>query len=314
MNEKAMIEKLQTNYPRGVDLVYVDYRDTFDENHDRMETLATTGNVGDFDDDFVDSEYDSMDYILKETFDSEEVDQIKADEDLHEAFRSWCWEHDKSNPIADILKNTGRRFFFYDTGISLGEPYDLEKEAKRVAKYLKISFEKYGDKLKLLLAQASYGGNLVILFVASPKDLQAQYRNKYIRFQSGYGLCVMNRSNGSGDHFMVADEPLTFKFLGENLHDDEGFAGYSYAGDVCGLCRWDESGFTFTGKSTTKIKVTADKDLSDFSEREKLFEKRYREGKCSMGDMKITRHRRTTYINDFPCGTKCLDCGTFWID
>ena len=32
------------------------------------------------------------------------------------------------------------------------------------------------------------------------------------------------------------------------------------------------------------------------------------------GDMNISRHKETPYRNDYPCGSRCEDCGTFWID
>jgi hypothetical protein len=40
----------------------------------------------------------------------------------------------------------------------------------------------------------------------------------------------------------------------------------------------------------------------------------YKKGGCTFGDMDTYRHRNVIYINNYPCGNKCKDCGNFWID
>lgn len=41
------------------------------------------------------------------------------------------------------------------------------------------------------------------------------------------------------------------------------------------------------------------------SRKEALYEKAFREGGCTFGDMNYRRHRDTFYINTFLCGNKC---------
>ena len=40
----------------------------------------------------------------------------------------------------------------------------------------------------------------------------------------------------------------------------------------------------------------------------------FKTGGCTAGDMDMNRHRNTYYLNEFPCGTHCPHCHTFWID
>lgn len=54
--------------------------------------------------------------------------------------------------------------------------------------------------------------------------------------------------------------------------------------------------------------------LNIMNEENKKYDLIFEQGKCSSGDMNINRHRAVMYVNDFPCGSKCTDCGTFWID
>jgi hypothetical protein len=65
-------------------------------------------------------------------------------------------------------------------------------------------------------------------------------------------------------------------------------------------------------KARGKLKL--DEAQIAYTNQQNKYVKRFKEGKCSAGDMNITRHRDVFYRNDFPCGNKCPHCGTFWID
>ena len=75
----------------------------------------------------------------------------------------------------------------------------------------------------------------------------------------------------------------------------------------CDSTRWE------TGMKPLKSTMRKSR-MSEHQKQEALYEKRFREGGCTLGDMNHKRHRNTYYINSFPCGTKCPHCGTFWID
>jgi hypothetical protein len=68
------------------------------------------------------------------------------------------------------------------------------------------------------------------------------------------------------------------------------------------------------GYKEPKKKIEMKSDLADIQKKNEEYEKVFKAGGCSSGDMNITRHRKTTYINNYPCGTRCGQCGTFWID
>ena len=76
---------------------------------------------------------------------------------------------------------------------------------------------------------------------------------------------------------------------------------------------WCDSTWWKTGMKPLKSTMRKSR-MSEHQKQEALYEKRFREGGCTLGDMNHKRHKNTYYINSFPCGTKCPHCGTFWID
>ena len=319
LTQEAISQRIKKANPNGVQLTYIDYNENFNDNKELMEELATTGHIDNFFEnfDFYDSEFNAIDYIAKEVFTAEELAEINTNEDLRMAMDETCRDIDTSNPVKDLLRNTSRRFFYYDLNFYL-ENYDgfqnVAKEAKRIAKKLKLDYSAYEKELRELVANAGYGGQLCILFTAKPADLYGD-KGKYITFKDNYDICIMERSGGSGHSVSMHDTKLAFKFIHANLHDDEGNAGYSYSGDVCGLVKFDEADFNFTNiKPDYAVLVKENQQAKEFAEQEAKYEATFKAGGCTFGDMKFSRHRNTPYINDFPCGNKCVDCGTFFID
>ena len=87
-----------------------------------------------------------------------------------------------------------------------------------------------------------------------------------------------------------------------------------YLDEICGMLNsWCDSTRWETGMKPLKSTMRKSR-MSEHQKQEALYEKRFREGGCTLGDMNHKRHRNTYYINSFPCGTKCPHCGTFWID
>jgi len=319
LTEKIIAERIKKEYPNGTDLTYIDYNENLNDSKDLMEELASTGFIDSFYEHFDnwDSESEAIKYIKKEVFTEDEIEEIEANDDLSQAVEDICRDIDTSTPIKDLLENTSRRFFYYDLDFEL-ENFDgfqdVEKESKKIAKKLKIDYKKHEEELRELVANAGYGGNLCILFTCDPIDLMGE-KEKYIKFSRNYDLCIMDRCQGSGHSVnFKTDVELTFKFIRENMHDDEGASGYSFSGDVCGLCKFDEADFHFTNKRGNAIAVKENETAKEFADREKRYEKTFKAGGCTIGDMKYGRHRNMEYINDYPCGSKCKDCGTFFID
>lgn len=331
LTTKEIVKRVKKEYPRGVDLVYIDYSDSFDEDKKAMEELAQTGFIESFfenNDWTCDSQWEGIRCIKENVFTEEEQEEIDEDEELKQAFDDICYELDTSDPLKDLLHNTCKRYFYYDLNLEIEAgfgndgfyEYQKEKwpesEARKIANKLRINYKKHKQELDLMVGQASYGGQLVILFVADPEDLWGE-KGKFIKFKNNYSICIMDRGQGSGDHTELKIPELVFEFKRENLHDDIGDSGYSYSNEVCGLCMGEETDFSWTNKQrkTDKIiKIQTNKEAEELREREENFEKIYKEGKCSLGDMKYSRHKETEYINNFPCGHKCKACGNFWVD
>jgi len=317
LTERKIINRIKKEYPNGTSLTYIDYNESFDDNEELMEELASTGFMDRFYEVFdnFDNECENIEEIKKEVFTDEEIEEIDNDENLIQAVDDICREIDTSDPIKDLLRNTNRRFFYYDLDFYFEDWdgfQDVEKESKKIAKKLKIDYKKNEEKLRELVANAGCGGNLCILFTCDPSDLQGE-KKKYIKFKGDYDLCIMDRVQGSG-HSVSFNTELTFEFIRENMHDDEGASGYSFSGDVCGLCKFDEANFDWTNKRGDAIKIKENNLAKEFSEQEKKYEKTFKEGKCTFGDMKYSRHRDMKYTNDYPCGSECPSCGTFFVD
>jgi hypothetical protein len=126
----------------------------------------------------------------------------------------------------------------------------------------------------------------------------------------------MDRGNGSG-HSEPIGIKLTAKFNRKNLHSDNGAPGYSFTNDVCGLTKGFMSYANIRkAKKTDKIiEVDINPKFEAEMKREKELDKHWKEtGHCTFGDMNFKRHKNLPYRNDFPCGNKCTECGTFFID
>ena len=320
METKNAIKWLEAEYPKGVELVYIDYRDSIESAETREKLLQDPENdyeIVNGNDWITDSQYEGIRYIVEEyekTLDGEEID-----EETHEAMRDWLFEHDTSTPIKDLLKNTGNEYLYYDTGLEIEaiNSYDdhdkqIKARARQIAKRLKVSYKKHAKELELLSAQAWDGGQLVILFTGKVADFMDG--GKFIKFGGGASVCIMDRGQGSGDNTELG-EKMIFEFKRENLHSDKGDSGYSYTHEVCGLVGGlYEDGFLTDKEYKNAIKVEDNEERKAEREREERYQKNWKAGKCTFGDMKISRHKDTPYRNDFPCGSKCTACGTFWID
>jgi hypothetical protein len=315
--KEELENKLREEYPNGTDLIYIDRNDSLDERHDYMEELAQTGEMVSFWENYDDwGEWEAKQEIFKQVFTEEEMELINEDEDLKCSLEDYLREKDTSDPLKDLLKNTPRRFFFYDLGeIDLSDS-KYNKAAYNVARKLKIDYRQNKDKIITMLQNSFDGGNLVVFFAAEPFDLQKTIgKENTIIFKEGFEVLIMNRSTGSGtagDGF-IPSEPITLPFTRENLHDDKGCAGYSYGYDVCGMSTWDTASWDISYKINQK-KVKGDNQLKIFAEREKRYNETFKQGTCTPLDMDLRRHRHVEYINDFPCGSKCKICGTFWVD
>lgn len=100
------IERLNAEYPKGVSIYYVDYRDDLEDSPEAIEELMKNWS------------HDSLTYnretgeviwnLAKDVFTIEEMNRIKESEgdEVWYAIRDWFYDNDKSNPLKDICNNT----------------------------------------------------------------------------------------------------------------------------------------------------------------------------------------------------------------
>lgn len=321
--ESIKLEQILALLPKTVSLYYVDYRDDLSHSLDKVQD-AIHGNPEGLDDIFMDWDtWESVKYVLDELksdiereFEIEEEDAEELMEEFEDSIRDAIYDRDDSTPLKDLLRNTGEQVFFYDTGMEIGGyTDDLKERLRDCKKALKILLKnKEHDKhLENMCCNASYGGRLVVYFNDDLDDwMNLDEKLNTIHFSGNVTVAIINNGNGSGGDTEIRHS-FSLPFDAENLFLDK-TVSYSYTYEVCGMSRdWCDG--TEVTLLTKKTKNKAEKStVNDHLEREKHLDKVYKDGKCTFLDMKYTRHRNMTYINNFPCGNKCLDCGTFWID
>lgn len=206
---------------------------------------------------------------------------------------------------------------FYDTGYEMeGESWNwdlkqIDKEVNAIAEILKIDKNKYTEELKHIIENATYGGHLVIYFLGDIEDYNNIKQNR-IMFKDP-NVAVIDINGGSGFDMLFKDAELEFAFFRNKLHKDTD-TPYPYASDVCGMVNnWcDETKVSFKLLGTPKIIPETRLELKiNYNKR---FQKTFDAGGCTFGDTHINRHRDIYYSNNYPCGTHCPHCKTFWVD
>lgn len=327
-------EDLKKHLPKRTSLYYVDRGDEIPKS--TIITLLKSGTTELLDDVMMDWDNSSTkDHYLDEIKSSLENEY---EEDVVEAIMNDYEDHlidhihdvDDSTPLSDIFRNTGEQTMFYDTGYYMeGESWswtdkEVDQEIRNICKHLKIKRLKKSDSnyknMESMIRQASYGGELVIYFYESVKDFctwdhgtDAKGKPSHIVF-TGFHLAVINVGNGSGSDCEI-NTKVTIPYIQGRVNLCSSYK-YSYTHQVCWMSsNWCQSTCVeFEWKNKKEPVETEPTTLDAQNERDKKFAEAWKKGQCSLGDMDITRHRNTRYINDFPCGTRCESCGTFWID
>ena len=316
------IAVLEKEYPHGVNLIYIDYRDSFDENLEALNRAIQLNNIHeawpDEPDWFMDAQGESLRYILDENFTTEELEEWGENTDNKglEQIEAWLYDHDTSTPAEDLLRNTGNKLFFYDTGLEIpeypsygGGDTFLNKHAKRIANKLKIDFEKHKKSLRSIIANACYGGKLVLIFYTKPSDMFGGDKCNAIKFPKAQ-LVIMDRDQGSGDSETI-DEEVVLPFNRKNLWIDSEAGGYSID-SVFGfyLPAFAQNPSYIKVDKIKKIKTS---DLHAETEKYAEWDADLKKGICHFEDPRFNSHK-TEYRMDFPMGNKCVRCGRFYID
>ena len=309
---------LEKEYPHGVDLIYIDYNDSFDNDINALNRAIQANNIHeawpDQPDWFCDASYESTDYILKENFTTKELEEWDSDD--RQDILDWLQNHDTSTPAESLLRNTGSKLFFYDTGLEIpeypsygGGDTFLNKHAKRIANKLKIDFEKHKKSLRSIIANACYGGKLVLIFYTKPSDMFGGDKCNAIKFPKAQ-LVIMDRDQGSGDSETI-DEEVILPFNRKNLWIDSEAGGYSID-SVFGfyLPAFEQNPAYVYMNKIRKTKATA---LQAEKSKYDAWDADLKKGICHFADPRFNSHD-TEYIMNFPMGNKCKRCGRFYID
>lgn len=322
--------------PEKTYLYYVDYRDSLDNNLKEIQDCIANNNwdliTEHFDDWFhegvlaSEKEYKKTLRNTIETYYGLSKDLAKQwIEDNVYVINDTIHERCNEDTIGDLLCNTNKESIYYDTGYEVEEDSwnwsekRVMQEVRAIKRILKIkpSNTVNDDRISIMVSQASYGGQLVIYFRVPFTDLITDVEADFntIIFKDAT-IAIINTGNGSGDSTHLEQVEFTLPFNRKNLFIDR-LDNYSFVYEVCGMCSdWCDGTdvtFSFNKMKGRKVKIE-DSDTAKKREADAEKDRNYRAGNCTAGDMNISRHRDTYYRNDYPCGTKCPHCETFWID
>lgn len=263
----------------------------------------------------------NIDHIfeLEDDLIQEVISEFELSEgDSGEEFKDFCRDHISVDMNIDsLIKNVGNQVFFYDTGVSTKgygqSPAEYRAEMKKIKKSLGVKNNIYDKELEQMLLEASYGGQLVVYFMANLYDIINEEKIPSIQFWN-MNIAIIDTYGGSGSDCFIAGYELIVPFDRSKIFFEKSIK-YNYSFAVCGMIH-DWCSDTQWGFATAKVrKKPAKKSAIQLTkELNAQYDKVFASGKCSFGDMDINRHRKVEYINNYPCGNKCLDCGTFWID
>ena len=329
-----MDERIKKYLPEHVELYYVDYNDNLSDQKRILQECIDANSLMPLSESVYEWWNNLHDYYMGE------IRQAMMKDGLLDLFDEhywdicdWLQDHDTSDPVDGLLKNTGSVTCYYDLGLELDcgyhyafmcNPWRNESIAKCAYKVRqKLGIKKGTPEAEAInmMVEQSGGGQLRIYFQAHLQDLIAgdHYACKedkqdfqQIRFQGKVALAVYDSINGSGD-FVYLNIDKTFPFLRDNIaiseterYDLESCFGM--CGDWLDKCANPQ---LLMEPTKTRIKTSP---AAELRAREAEYIKTYKAGGCTYEDSDIRRHRDVYYDNSFPCGSRCPHCGTFWID
>lgn len=326
MNRTA--KQLVDYVPQYVSLYDVDYRDDLDGHENIQEECIRSNSLEKMYEKayewYEEQESSNMHGYLEETRKSMEADSLAGQfEKYEDEIRNLIYERNDSDPVKDLIRNSSVTNFFYSLGVEIygyrtGIPQRGESVAMacyKVRRALHLKKGQFDEKIEELVENAAYGGELRIYFNAMfdrlvSEDPENDFRS--IRFHGNVVVAIADSRNGSGHHVRIPLD-LTLPFRRDNLFVDSQ-VHYSYADEVCGMANdWCDSTKWETGMAPFTGSVRKSR-MAEHQKQEAAYEKAFRSGKCTFGDMNYKRHRDVRYSNGYPAGCRCPHCGTFWID
>ncbi len=324
-------KQIEKHLPKRVSLHYVDAR-YVELNHmaDQIQNMIHKNEIDVDFEGLTDEAWENIQEIKKELKKDLEADFSEAEievalEEFEEQINDYCYEKDNSNPIKEYL-DACNMSFFYDTGYSM-EPDSWRwnnkrtaKEVSRIMTHLNITKKQQRqhplwNQLWHCVQNSGYGGVVEIYFTMTPWELLQMIENQsQIKFIKGT-VGIVHHGNGSG---YVGDSVrlgFILPFNVENVFVEKAVS-YNWSYEIAGqsISYYEDTEFELGDFDLKYKKVLEPSAINDHIKRQNRFDEVYRKGGCSAGDMNISRHRKVEYINNYPCGNRCHDCGTFWID
>lgn len=325
-------EEILKFLPERTSLIYVDYRDSLDEHHDLIQECIHKGNFDalyeSIDEWYRDAEWDGItEYIneirtaIENHFDLTEFDAEEITDEYEDEIREAIYDRCDDNLLKDLLRNTSDPIAHYDTDYYMESgswnwsDAEVRLERMKIKKFLQVKNSDHDHNIDMMIRQASYGGYLLIYFKMKVDDF-INYENseeqiKSIKFRNAH-IGIIDHNEGSGDVTELKGHEFILPYNRENVFLEQTIK-YNWTYSIAGMVRdWcDSTVYEFSTRDVGEIEISS---TNAHLKREEEYNETYRKGKCTAGDMDISRHRNVEYINNFPCGNKCKDCGTFWVD
>lgn len=318
------------------EIYYVDYRDNM--SHLSWDEWLELIREWYLERDVTENWETDITYIVDEAYEALGLED--RDDEIHDYIIDLIYEHCSNDPMDQLLRNTRHQnivhvigdvtdvelpsevedsedYSEYDllairAGILLGRTLEdmlalfisIEPEGtKEWWKYYSICNEGFGYT-KLCVAYQMDADDIPKIHTSFTNGDKVKLRN--------WDVGVINNSEGSGwmaSNKFVVDPVFTFDI--NQCYHDKAMGRYGYYDQVVGDDA-DHGQIIVVEKATVPL-VTED-PLAAMRAVEAAYELAYKNWGCTLGDTKYDRHRNTKYINEYPCGTHCLQCWTFWID
>ena len=328
--ENITVEQVIALLPKKVTLHWVGRNDSLDNHTQLIQKCISKGSLDELytqiDEWFINDYYgfdavvDELKNDIENTFNLSEDEVGKLYNKYEDEVRDAIYERDDSDVIEDLFRNTSPYVFFYDTGHYVECVFPcgketIEEQLAEIKKIIKLETNDYDGLIRNMMYQAAYGGNLVIYFSESGLDILKSIQEgcNVVSFSGEVNIAIPNHSCGAGDHTSFRHS-FSLPFSKDNLFLCKEVK-YSYTYEVCGMSSsWCDSTEMTLSKSEEDLGEVVISDTAAHVAREAELDAVYASGGCTAGDMRYERHRNMRYRNNYPCGSICEKCGTFFID
>jgi len=278
-------------------------------------------------------------WIMDEAYKALGIPFDEQEDSLREEIQDLIYEHCSNDPMDQLLRNTRGQNI-----VVLWDLTDVELPPEVENSELYGEYDLMAIRTGILLGRTLE--DMLAMFLSFKPEDNKEWSKYYSIYNEGFGytkLCVaykldadeipklhstftngdkvklrngdvgiINNSEWSGwmesNNFVV--DP-TFIFDINQCYHDKSMGRYGYYDQVVGDDA-DEWYLDIIDKATVPL-VTTD-PLAAMRIIEAEYELAYKNWGCTFGDTKYSRHRNKKYINEYPCGSHCMQCGQFWID